>query len=553
MRRQSGITGQAVMGHIDARKHTAAHPVQRKTNTTGIPDQLKAGIEGLSGLSMDDVHVHYNSSKPTQFKAQAYAQGTDIHISPGQEQHLPHEAWHVVQQKQGRVAPTMQIKGASINADAGLEREADIMGARALHTGAKAGRSPTTAATSSSTTVQRKIKYQDHEVSDLGDALELLQRKDNEYGRSINFREYEDGVAQIMRSDEVFELLDADNDPARHALSYIIRQLNTDRGVAPGRYYESRSFEEMMGIMASDSDLNLQRLNTDTYTYRWGGTSALENALTGEKYKHLHEDRDFPKIVLNHLNKVVDPESNLRRISLVGSPIVFVERAKDNSGPQVEIKLEGELLAAAQRLMGETDLLTSSAWTSARTQAEQIGAVGEYLAQFEMGTMMPHPDAGEGERIHHLANIHFMGDVYETAEAPEPKRQDTDAGPELDLMVLKISDSAPPQCLSIGNVKVGRNNLASDAAAQNVSARTLIEAYNSGTRTQLGKHWVVVKAVHALDIHDGRPMNIPKPIVAGGMGEHTIGPNNGGEGYTNQLRFTFSEVKQIALYLEAQR
>jgi hypothetical protein len=28
--------------------------------------------------------------------------------NPGQEQHLPHEAWHVVQQKQGRVKPTGQ-------------------------------------------------------------------------------------------------------------------------------------------------------------------------------------------------------------------------------------------------------------------------------------------------------------------------------------------------------------------------------------------------------------------------------------------------------------
>lgn len=35
-----------------------------------------------------------------------YSQGTDIHIGPGQEKHLPHEAWHVVQQKQGRVKPT---------------------------------------------------------------------------------------------------------------------------------------------------------------------------------------------------------------------------------------------------------------------------------------------------------------------------------------------------------------------------------------------------------------------------------------------------------------
>ena len=106
-----------------------------KPNNTGLPDNLKSGIESLSGLSMDSVRVHYNSSQPAQLNALAYAQGTDIHVAPGQEQHLPHEAWHVVQQAQGRVQPTMQMKGAAINDDRGLEHEADVMGAKALGTG----------------------------------------------------------------------------------------------------------------------------------------------------------------------------------------------------------------------------------------------------------------------------------------------------------------------------------------------------------------------------------------------------------------------------------
>lgn len=102
------------------------------TNHTGLPDRLKRGIESLSALSMDNVRVHYNSSRPVQMRAHAYAQGTAIHVAPGQEQHLPHEAWHVVQQAQGRVMPTRQMKGGiAVNDDAGLEREADVMGSRA--------------------------------------------------------------------------------------------------------------------------------------------------------------------------------------------------------------------------------------------------------------------------------------------------------------------------------------------------------------------------------------------------------------------------------------
>ena len=86
---------------------TRNEPIQKKEATpsqTGLPDQLKTGIENLSGHSMDDVKVHYNSEKPAQLQAHAYAQGTDIHLGAGQEKHLPHEAWHVVQQKQGRVS-----------------------------------------------------------------------------------------------------------------------------------------------------------------------------------------------------------------------------------------------------------------------------------------------------------------------------------------------------------------------------------------------------------------------------------------------------------------
>ncbi len=122
-------------------KFESPAPAQReqKPNNTGMPDNLKSGIENLSGYSMDDVKVHYNSDKPAQLNAHAYAQGTDIHVAPGQEQHLPHEAWHVVQQKQGRVQPTMLMKaGVPVNDDVGLENEADVMGAKAANVQLKA-------------------------------------------------------------------------------------------------------------------------------------------------------------------------------------------------------------------------------------------------------------------------------------------------------------------------------------------------------------------------------------------------------------------------------
>jgi hypothetical protein len=101
-----------------------------------LPAGLRAGMEQLSGLALDGIGVHYHSSQPAQLNALAFAKGTDIHLAPGQERHLAHEAWHVVQQAQGRVAPTLHTPdGTAINDDPGLEQEADVMGARALTLG----------------------------------------------------------------------------------------------------------------------------------------------------------------------------------------------------------------------------------------------------------------------------------------------------------------------------------------------------------------------------------------------------------------------------------
>ncbi|MFB9278985.1 eCIS core domain-containing protein [Cohnella cellulosilytica] len=122
--------GAASPGELTARKSAA--------NDTGMPDDLKAGLENLSGMDLSDVRVHYNSDKPARINAMAYTQGSDIHIAPGQERHLPHEGWHTVQQKQGRVRTTRQAKGMPVNDSGDLEREADRMGERAARPSAAA-------------------------------------------------------------------------------------------------------------------------------------------------------------------------------------------------------------------------------------------------------------------------------------------------------------------------------------------------------------------------------------------------------------------------------
>lgn len=96
-----------------------------KPNMTGIPVQMKQDFERRSGLSFEDVRVHYNSEKPAQLGAYAYTQGTQVYVGPGQERHLRHELTHVVQQKQGLVTPTGMTGGLPVNNDPELERQAE--------------------------------------------------------------------------------------------------------------------------------------------------------------------------------------------------------------------------------------------------------------------------------------------------------------------------------------------------------------------------------------------------------------------------------------------
>lgn len=81
--------------------HSLCTDTHRATAHRGLPGALKSSVENLSGYSLDDVKVHYNSSQPAQLQAHAYSQGNDIHLAPGQQQELGHESWHVVQQGVG--------------------------------------------------------------------------------------------------------------------------------------------------------------------------------------------------------------------------------------------------------------------------------------------------------------------------------------------------------------------------------------------------------------------------------------------------------------------
>lgn len=117
--------GGEVQPQGDGAMPVESSPAQReeKCNNAGLPYKLKSGIESISDMSMDHRTVRYNSDKPAQLQAHAYAKGKEIPLASGQEKQLPHEAWHVVQQAQRRVQPTLQMKAGTVNLGPSLHVE----------------------------------------------------------------------------------------------------------------------------------------------------------------------------------------------------------------------------------------------------------------------------------------------------------------------------------------------------------------------------------------------------------------------------------------------
>ena len=218
---------------------TQEPPIQRQENKTGLPDDLKSGMENLTGHSLNDVKVHRNSDQPAQLNAHAYAQGTDIHLGPGQEKHLPHELGHVVQQKEGRVKPTKQLKEkTNVNDDPALEKEADVLGVKALNKDLSVQKKGTKTATSSNTNTVSQLMINDLETISEGSAFSLVSTKTQKIQSKIKkyydlCNKGEKALVKIDLLNEVSALIAAWNNKHTNMLSdddhhlKIAEELNT--------------------------------------------------------------------------------------------------------------------------------------------------------------------------------------------------------------------------------------------------------------------------------------------------------------------------------------
>lgn len=231
-RKSSNMSGMKFSGDSNHQQLT-----QKKENKTGLPDQLKVGVESLSSLSLDDVHVHRNSDKPAQLQAHAYTKGSDIHLASGQEKHLPHEAWHVVQQKQGRVTPTVQVKaGVRMNDDAELEKEADAMGKKAIQMNV----SDVIQSKSFLENEEDVIVQQKYDSSSIGGTNGTIQcasiEEDKQALKDVLDASEDELLNKILR--EVIDTLDKDTTTAKHGKSSQQSHMGPK-----GKFGEDRSHE----------------------------------------------------------------------------------------------------------------------------------------------------------------------------------------------------------------------------------------------------------------------------------------------------------------------
>ncbi len=157
-------------------------PIGSKSAENIMPMALQAKMEKSFGADFSEVNIHANSAAATRVGALAYAEGEDVHFAPGQydpqsskgQELIGHELTHVLQQREGKVHPSGERAGFSVNVDKKLEREADEGGKAAAENKLQHNRATHSASTGSSVPMVQQFKLPGMGV----DIDELLRRKD---------------------------------------------------------------------------------------------------------------------------------------------------------------------------------------------------------------------------------------------------------------------------------------------------------------------------------------------------------------------------------------
>lgn len=126
-------------GDLRGAKTADPHALPSTSSGAPLPPAVRAVMERAFNADFGDVLIHPDSARAAAIGARAYTEGNSVHMAPGQydpesragRELIGHELAHVIQQRQGRVAATSQVRGIAINDAPGLEQEADTLGQRA--------------------------------------------------------------------------------------------------------------------------------------------------------------------------------------------------------------------------------------------------------------------------------------------------------------------------------------------------------------------------------------------------------------------------------------
>jgi|CXWL01.1.fsa_nt_gi hypothetical protein len=270
----------AQMGELLAARPVAPPPAQRvpEPDETGLGEELKSGLETLSGRDLSPVRVHYDSPKPAQLNAKAYTQLPHIYVAPGEEENVPHEGWHAAQQMAGGVSPTLDVAGTPVNDDPRLEREADVMGQRALTVQRKAGSGLRSGAVSEAPVAQRVIRLADDADKRLAFALASLvgepvltavEKSPLVVLISSSAGRQSESWRKTPRNRNDFEARAGDHTATPGTVDFLVTINDRELGglrLDPVRSQDPRSFEPPRRTSSSSSGGDLNRLVAEALT-----------------------------------------------------------------------------------------------------------------------------------------------------------------------------------------------------------------------------------------------------------------------------------------------
>ena len=335
-------------GAADPGAQTGA-PAQRKATADGgpqrapsaeapagskaLPGEVRAKMETSFSADFSDVRVHEDGAAASM-GARAFARGSDLHFAPGEyapqsgagQELIGHELAHVVQQREGRVAEPTQAKGPAINADPGLEAEADARGTLAARgEPAHHGAATTTTATGGAATIQAKtvaVMNFDRLAKQIHEAIEGLGTDEAAVYSALTALEHQaDNITALKDAYKKYGDLEADikDDFSGSELTYALSLLTPTAAAAaaaPAPDYAKLAEKIHTAVAGSGTDEEAVYTALSSLEHDPAKIAKLEEAYKTAYQHTLREDLlgDFSGDELKHVLELLGDRSTNEQV-----------------------------------------------------------------------------------------------------------------------------------------------------------------------------------------------------------------------------------------------